>query len=511
MSRRRKALIAAAFSYAQTFLGILVSLYVTRFLVRALGKDLYGVWLASGALLAYAALADFGIFGVFPWLIAEADGKRDVEKKRSLLAHGLALGLIGGAIYGTTCIVLWSFFPRLLHLSPDDRAALSGPILVLAGVTTATFPLRLFSAFLLGLQDYKFMGYVTVAQTLLSGAMIVVLARLGFGLYALAFGSAVPPTLSGLSALMRTRKKSPELLRAWPKIRWSETAPLVSSGAGAWLASLGWQMAFATDGVVIAYLGAREQIPAFVITSRLGLTLMQFGWTLPDAALVGLAQLNAEGNPARRDEVVRTLLRLHLLVSGGIACVIAVVNSGFVGAWIGRDLFGGSQLSAIFAADVVALTVAHAVVTPTAVLGNRIGVGVLTVVNGVVHVVLAVLLGRSWGLRGVAAATGISALVTSVPIGLRMLAGKTALSQRDMLVGTFVPWFIRLSACGVVGAVIGWRLAAATGLGRYGSLLVSVPIAALLGFAYLFSMKSFLRDLPLGDRVTRLLAAVRLA
>ena len=87
MSRRRKALIAVAFSYAQSVLGILAGLFITRLLVRALGADLYGTWLATGGLLGYAAFADLGIFSVMPWLIAEAEGEKDPARTSGLISH----------------------------------------------------------------------------------------------------------------------------------------------------------------------------------------------------------------------------------------------------------------------------------------------------------------------------------------------------------------------------------------------------------------------------------------
>jgi hypothetical protein len=233
VSRRRRALIAAAFTYAQSFVGIASSFYITRYLVRALGNDLYGMWLASGALLAYAALADLGIFGVMPWLIAEADGANDLGKMRSLLSHGLVVGVLGGVLYVLAAVVLWLLFPRFLHLTPSDRAILWGPIALMTIATAVGFPLRLFAALRAGLQDVKFMGGLAVAQTLLSALLIVGFSRLGFGLYSVAIGSAVPPVMVGLASLVRTVTHDRTVLRDWPRFRWLDARPIFVGGGGA--------------------------------------------------------------------------------------------------------------------------------------------------------------------------------------------------------------------------------------------------------------------------------------
>ena len=135
MSRRKKALIATAFNYAQWGLGTVAAFYVTRLLLGALGRDIYGMWLATGAVLGYAALADLGILGVMPWLFAEADGEKDAQKLKSLLLHGLAVGVVGRIVYAVIAPSCGSIMPGLLHLSPVDRATLRGPVMATIALT----------------------------------------------------------------------------------------------------------------------------------------------------------------------------------------------------------------------------------------------------------------------------------------------------------------------------------------------------------------------------------------
>ena len=275
MSRTTKTLVATGFTYLQWVLTGVTGLFLTRFLIRALGGEAYGTWLAAGALLGYAGLADLGILGVMPWLFAEADGAKDTARMRTLLGHGLVAGVVGGVAYLALALLVWVLLPSLLHLSPADKESLRGPLAVLCLLTAAGYPIRLFVGLRAGLQDYVFMGGLGVAQTLASAFIVVSVTRAGAGLYGIALGAALPPLLVGVIALARTRAKNHEVMKSWPRVRWSSLRPIVSSGAGTWLASLGWQLAFATDGVVIAYLGHRDLVPMYVVMSRLGLTLMQ--------------------------------------------------------------------------------------------------------------------------------------------------------------------------------------------------------------------------------------------
>ncbi len=513
MSRQRKTLIAAAFTYAQWLLGTTSALYVTRFLVRSLGPDRYGLWLASGSLLGYAAFADLGILSIMPWLFAEADGQGDAEKKKSLLAHGVATGVAGGIIYAALAGGLYYALPRFLHLSTVDFAALRGPILSMIALTAVAYPLRLFSAFRTGLQDYTFLGICSIAQTVLNVVLVVLLTMAGAGLYGVALGAALPATLTAIASLLRSLVRDPALFHAWPKLRWSVTASILSSGTGAWLATIGWSLAFASDSVIIAFLGYRQLIPMFVVTSRLGLTLMQMSWALPDSASVGLAQLSAEGRGERVSEVIGVLLRMHLLTAGVIACGVIAGNFGFVSGWIGPDLYAGGRVNAVFAVDVVLLSIVHALMVPAAVLGRRLQVGFLTLLNGALHIALALALGRHLGLLGVALATALSALLTTVPWGLRLIAQLTPLTVTEILRHIGLPWLLRLVPCALAGAILGWlctRAGVVASLGRYGALGASLVAGCAAGLLYLYGMRPLTRDLPFGPRLRRVLYAVRL-
>ena len=75
-------------------------------------------------------------------------------------------------------------------------------------LTTAAYPLRLFVALRTGLQDYSFLGVLSLAQTLSAVVITVSLTYAGNGLYGVALGPAVPGIAGGV-ALARTAEMQP--------------------------------------------------------------------------------------------------------------------------------------------------------------------------------------------------------------------------------------------------------------------------------------------------------------
>jgi hypothetical protein len=473
---------------------MVLGLLVTRAVLHLLGKDTWGLWAASGALLSYAGLADLGVLRILPWVVADADGKKDHDRVRASLAAALPYAVITGFVYVGLAFSLWHFYPSVLRLSPSDQSALRGPVFSVVILTACTFPLRVFTALLSGLQDATFLGAVGLVEVTLSSLLTFVLAWQGFGLYALAVGVALPPVFSALAAVFRANLSFRRLLRGWPWPTRRLVGSLAVDGIGAWLGTVGFQLAAAADPVILANAGLRSAVTSFVITSRLSLTLVHFVWILPDAALVGLAQLRAEGARDRTREVVLAILRLNLILAGAVACAVLAANAGFVRAWVGADLFSGAPLNALFAANAVLMTVIHGVVVISGVFGSRLTVGIVFVINGLVHVLLASILGRYIGVYGVCVATLLSGAVTALPVGLRLLKANTGIPPGTVWAQVYWPWicrFVPLAALAYALGTFGLAL-------PFGLLVLG---CSAIGFAYLFAMKPLYVGLPLGPRL----------
>ncbi|MGQ0505609.1 MAG: lipopolysaccharide biosynthesis protein [Myxococcaceae bacterium] len=503
MGRTRRALILSGFTYAQSALSILSSLVLTRIWLDTLGDRVYGAWQATGALVAYAALTDLGVFAVLPWLIAEADGKKDTPGLRALLAHGLIAGLGVGVLFALATGGLWTGYASLLKLNAADQVLLLGPVVALVVLTAIGYPLKVFTGALTGLQDFAFIGTAGLLQVLLQIALSLGLLWKGHGLYGIALGNAVPPLLTSLASFVRLKTLRPQLLRAWPRIQLSRARPIFAGGLGTWLGTTGWLMAFSSNNALIGFLGQLPLVPMFAVTSRMGFILMQQSWALPDSGLVGLAQLAGEGLRERVRHVVAAMMRFHLIVSGGVACAVLALNPAFVRLWVGESRFGGLTLNAVFALDILALSFVHATVVPIGVLGHRLKIGAITLANGALHIALALVLGRVWGLVGVAAATVLSSCLTTLPVGLVLLPRTADLSSGTILYEVIARWAVRFVPIAGLSLFLGtqWRRLPAP-------LLICAALLMAVGYA--FWMRPLYKDLPLPNRVRLTLARLRL-
>ena len=501
MSRVHRASVAASFAYLQFGLTIVVGIVMVPFVLDSVGAKLYGYWLASGEVLAYAAMADLGVLGVIPWMIAQADGRKDRDAIRQLLSTGFVAALIVSAVYLVLVAVLWNVAPAVLKLQPSDRELIAGPLALMAAVTAVVLPMRVAYSALVGLQDVRYCGITTTVAWALDAALTVTLLLNGFGLWALAIGASVSSGLNALAALVRLRRIAPDLLRAWPRPSRAAIATLFKEGGGGWLGAWGWRLASATDAIVIASLGQPVWITVLAMTTKLGQMLTNMAWVPGDSGLVGLAQLAGEGHSAALRTAITALSRVYLTLGTVAACVVLAANPGFVAGWVGSEHFAGIGINALLALAAIGATAGHALTATVSVLGRRLYVGGVTLVAGAAHVALAYLLGRRFGLIGIPVASLIVQSLLLVPALLPALRSVSGLASAALVRGVLLPWASR--------ALPLLSIAAALGIGAaQAPIWLAVPLGGLVGLAALFASRQLILDYPPVAQVVRARLAV---
>jgi Na+-driven multidrug efflux pump len=504
VSRARKAALSAAFVYMQYGLAIVSGIILVPMTLNYVGARNWGLWLAGVEILNYGGMLDLGILGVLPWLFAEAHGRRDRTAMRRLFSHGLWVGVLVSAAVFVGMAIAWRVLPSRLFLTSEDVALVGPPLAVMIILSTIYSPLGVFRAVLDSQQDVAFVGTVAFVKGLLGVLLTVVLLMRGWGLYALALASAVPSFLMLVTFAVRARRIAPDLRPAFIRPTRDEIRPLVANGFGSWLSDLGWQMLNASTGIIITYLGNPGWVAVYACTSKLSGLSMNLAWVLPDSGHIGLAQIYGERQPAQRlREVVGMMLKLHLLFAGAAAIGLLMFNPSFVTRWVGIGMFYGLRLNALLAAGILLFSLVHGLITSAAVLGNRLQVGVVVLVNGVLQAMLAVFLGHRFGLIGVAVASLVASLLTALPGGLWLLKEPTGITARWLATDLIAPWLPRFVPFAVVafgGGLMYLRI----------GMWTSAVAAALLCLLYAWQMRPMYASLPLDPRVVDVLVRFRL-
>lgn len=505
--RMQRFLGGLGLGYLQTALAIVVGLWLTPFLLGRLGQHTFGLWLLGAQVVGYLVLADLGIVALVP---------RDVAHATGMGARGAAAGRPVADVVDETASLVLCQTPLVAAVGLGAWAVvsarwpeLSGPLALTVAAFVLSFPLRMFPGILQGLQDLRYLGGVQLVAWLGGTAATVLLAYLGLGLYALAWGWVVTQASTAAGAWWRLARVHPQ---ACPHFRPAQALVLARRivtgaaparvGRGLWI-SVSQVSQLLLNGTDVVLVAALLGPPAVVVYSCTGKLLSLLGnqpQLFMQMAAPALSELRADASRERLFQLSTAMSQAMLLGTGAIACVVLAVNEGFVAWWVGPARFGGVPLTAVM---LLALVLRHwndALSYTLFCLGHERRLALTGIADGLVTCAAMFVLIPWLGMPGAALASLVGLACVSLPSKLSALAREEGVPVRTA-VAPLQGWAWRLAA---MSAVIGGLV---TTWAPHGLLPVAVT-GALVSAAYLLSMRAVLAAPPIGPRLAAALGPV---
>ena len=481
--------------YLQAFVTALAALWLTPYYLRHLDQD-FGLWLVSGQLLGYMALADLGIVALLPREIAHATGSDsdDPQKVSRVIAESSTVILWQLPLVAVLGAVAWILVGQRWPL-------LGGPFGFATLVLVLSFPLRMFAAALQGLQDLAYLGGIQFVSWIASVVVGVASVYAGFGLNGLVAGWAITQLLVPALAWRRLRQRFPAALPSSIPVSW-RTLGTARLHRGMWVSLNQVAQVFlsGTDLIVVGWLLGPSAVVIYSCTSRLATLLASQPQMFMQMAVPALSELKAGASRQRLFDVASTMSQAMLLCSGAIACLVLGVNRGFVEWWVGAEFYGGAVLTTLILAAMLLRHLNLGVGYTLYSLGYERHLAVTAVADGVVTLLLIAPLVSAFGLTGAMLAPIIGVGVISLPSNVRALAREAGVSPIDTL-RPLASWATR---CGVLAIPIA---AAATFIVPARGWLAAVALV-IVG-AYTAAMLPILTMPPIGPLLSRIIDALR--
>ncbi len=499
MSRTKRVLGGLAIGYGNQILLTLAGLWLTKFLLNRLGQSDYGLWLVGTKILGYLLLLDVGVVALLPREVAFATGR----------AGGLAEAKDLPEIVGRTGrIVMWQLsVVALASLAawiwlPSEWAPLRAPLGLVFGVFVLTFPARILHGALAGLQDLAWLGGAFSVTWLAGTGVTVGLVMAGFGLYGMALGWSVSQALSAGAWWLRLRRRFPQVLpRRLPPISRDRLWDRLSRGFWVSVSQVANVLLQGTDLLILGkMLGPAAVVPYFC-TGKVLSVLANQPQLLAQVAQPALSELRTSAGRDHLHRVATVLTRAILMLSGGIAGLVLLVNQGFVRWWVGPEQYGGLGLTVALVGGMLVrhwnMTAAYSLFA----LGHDKRLSITSLVDGAVTVVASIGLSHTYGLLGPALGNLAGVVMVSLPANLRALARDTDTAVRQLLLDQW-PWAWRFGLSTMGALLVGHAWVPTT--------LPALVLASLLfGILYTGLMWPLALREPLGQYVRPQLAALK--
>ncbi len=171
------------FNFVRTLFTIPITLFVTPFIIRHVGKEEFGLWALVGVISSYVQLSDFGITDSLIKFMAEYKAKNDHRQLNRLINTAFMVYLAISAVLGATLMyALPPIISDLLCIPPElvKKASYVFTIAILLFFVNLT--MGVFGSLIIGFQRMGYSNMISFISTIIMAGGTYFALSGGFGL-----------------------------------------------------------------------------------------------------------------------------------------------------------------------------------------------------------------------------------------------------------------------------------------------------------------------------------------
>ena len=413
MSRTTRLLSGAVVGYLNQAVAILVGLWLPAFMLHHIGREAYGSWVIVAKAMGVLALLDIGVVAIFPRDLAIAVGESRTQERldpiHAIVGRTARVVALQTPIVAMGAVVAW-FYVR--GSAPQLAAPYAGMLVVMV----MTFPLRMSTALLTGVQDFAASGVIQLISFCVQTTVTVlcVFQGLEFGALAVGWGAGQCTAYSGATIRVLTRYRS-YIRFSTVKFEWASVVKLFKSSIWPSLGQIAHLLVYGSDVLILGLFRGAGAVAIYAFTlklSQLSEIALQMVLQLGGPAF---GELHGEGNLPNFRRAYAAFGQGTLLLAGGVLTSVVAVNGPFVSWWVGHDNYGGRLLTILGAMATFFRTCNLAIYFPAYFAGHERSVSIGGVVDTFVTVGGRFLLVRWIGPIGAPIASLIGVVGISIP------------------------------------------------------------------------------------------------
>jgi len=383
VNERVRLMRDGVFNNSSLFISGLIGIVLVPIMLKGLGAESYGLWIAALSVAGLVGFFDFGLgLSVTRTVAASLSGKTPNEPTTFMRAAGtgyLAVGLTGAVLIATLGIPLSGG----LRLSAAT-GKIAPTVFALAGVAFLADRLLAFTmAVLRGLRRFDAANLLSSLAALFRAFGIIALIKLGTGLLTVMTWQVVAAVAVALAGQAVVGRLKPEFRFKVGRLDWKLVRSHLPFGLASQLTSMMevtiWDMAPVVVGLI---LGSRWIAP-FYIAQKFPTAAALIIWSAAEALFPAASQHRKDEGIAPTREILEVGTRWTVALALPLCLGLWTLAPRLLEAWIGNVQPGSALILRLIAAAVFMEGVAAG---PIQVLWGRGEMRILLIVPSCVMV-----------------------------------------------------------------------------------------------------------------------------
>ena len=391
-----------------------IAFLLTPFLIHSLGDEGYGVWLLIIATLGWFRFIDFGFSSAVQRSIAIAMEANDDHKINTIFSCSIILfGLLGSL--AAILLFIFSFFPQMLGVDEKYFDVVHIALMILCIKIFWDFLMCSFHGFYTGLIRYDVDANINTINELVKALLIVVMVT-WYNIYGAVFATMIADLITNIYKIVYTKKLHASFRFHLHLVKLKEFKALFSYSKHIIALSIASSFSKGVDSLIISHILGLKYIAIYNIAFRL--VDMVERALLP---ILGIFQPIFTRLLERKDDIrseVEQVVSLDLFIVCVFFVPLAIFSNDFIYLWLGSGFEQAHIIVSILAFALVCRTISRPISQLLLAKAQHKYLSVIKIIAILINIPLSIVLGKSFGLTGIAVATLFSFYITDLILHL---------------------------------------------------------------------------------------------
>jgi O-antigen/teichoic acid export membrane protein len=396
------------------FLGILIAIFMSPYIIHRIGPDRFGIWAIIGTVTGYFGLLGFGVETAFVKYVSEYYAKKEYDQINRVVNTGFIFFTVVMIIVLGLMVVFIRPIIAFLNVSsvPHDEvifAFWTGAVVFC--VSNALGP---FTAIQNGLQRMDIFNKVTMAMSVLSAFCTVMFLEKGYGLRGLVITNALVFSCSSVVNLVIAFRILPELRFNPMLFTANALRRLFGYGYKLQISRFANLVSFETDSLLISHFLGIGLVAYYQLGTSVIQQVRQMVLLLISALVPAVSEMSATNDVSKLEELFvrgsRYLISLSIPLT-----IFSIINATLIMVtWMGQGYAQSALVIQVLSVGYCTATVtgvASSIAAGIAVTDLDMKFGILM---ASMNLILSIALIKMLGFIGVMIGTSVSLAVSSL-------------------------------------------------------------------------------------------------
>lgn len=412
MIPKKRIALNVTLNWIAMVVGMLVPFFLTPIVIRSLGNIAYGIWILSVATVGYLGLLDLGLRSAVIRYVSKAEAQGNDVDARNAIGAALWFRILLAVCAVVLSLVLALEFPHLFKIPNGLTRPAQITVLMCAIAVAVTLVSGVFGAVLSAIHRFDLLSGISVIQTAIKTAGILLILRSGRGLVALAYWELTVTLLAGVATWLIAARIFPASRVGFGRPDLNTLKMIWSYSLTTFIIIIAAQVIFSTDNIVV---GAFVSVASVVFYSIGGSLIMYSRQLVASVATTFgpmASNLEASGDSAGLRKLLFRGTHATLGMAIPVSLVLLFRGKTFIMLWMGQKYSteAGTVLQILMISQF--LWVANATAGQIAYgIERHKSVAKWSIIEASLNFSLSILLAKTIGMYGVAWGTSVAAII----------------------------------------------------------------------------------------------------